>query len=111
LLVLAIRFGMQHLFLFFIFLVTQQPTHEQKDYDSKDRLSEEQTNMQPHWYIPPQTLNSASLEQMLHKGPISKSRAQECKDLRLKASEEEVDCAFPIFWREYGLSHLLFSIY
>ncbi|KAG1930138.1 hypothetical protein F2P79_022560 [Pimephales promelas] len=40
-------------------------------------------------YIPPKTLNSTSLEQMLDKGLISKSRATECKDLHLKASEEE----------------------
>ncbi|XP_052009945.1 uncharacterized protein LOC127662694 [Xyrauchen texanus] len=64
-------------------------------------------------YIPPQTINSASLEQMLDKGLISKSRAQECKDLHLKASEEEVDCVVPIFWGEYGLSqtYIYFSVF
>lgn len=46
LLVLAIHFRMLHLFFVLYSLVAQQPTHEQKDSFSEDRLSEKQTNNQ-----------------------------------------------------------------
>nr|XP_055024083.1 uncharacterized protein LOC129414162 [Misgurnus anguillicaudatus] len=64
-------------------------------------------------YIPPPPLNSISLDKMLDKGLISKSRLQECRDLHLKSSEEGVDCVFPVFWGEHGLSqrYIYFSVF
>ncbi|KAA0721253.1 hypothetical protein E1301_Tti018150s11, partial [Triplophysa tibetana] len=64
-------------------------------------------------YVPPAPLNPGDLDRMFNKGLISKSRLQECKEMHLKASEEEVDCVFPIFWGEYGLSetYIYFSVF
>nr|XP_055024869.1 uncharacterized protein LOC129414781 [Misgurnus anguillicaudatus] len=64
-------------------------------------------------YIPPPRLNDVSLDKMLDNGLISISGLQECKYIHLKAREEGVDCVFPVFWGEYGLSqrYIYFSVF
>lgn len=58
-------------------------------------------------------LRTESSQEMLEKGLFSKSRQEECTALNNKAGSEDVDCVFPIFWGEHGLSerYLYFSVY
>ncbi|KAL7866110.1 hypothetical protein SRHO_G00113570 [Serrasalmus rhombeus] len=64
-------------------------------------------------YSPPPPLCNASLEEMVEKGIISRTRQQECMALHARACLEEVDCVFPVFWEEFGPSerYIYFSVY
>ncbi|KAG9280291.1 hypothetical protein AMEX_G2979, partial [Astyanax mexicanus] len=64
-------------------------------------------------YSPPPALRNDSLQEMVEKGLISKSRQEDCMSLKQKAFLAEVDCVFPVFWGDYGLSerYIYFSVY
>ncbi|XP_067308141.1 uncharacterized protein [Pseudorasbora parva] len=65
-----------------------------------------------HAYIPPPALNNKSVKEMAEKGLISTPRQEECMALYPRASSEEVDCVFPIFWGKHSLSegYIFFSV-
>ncbi len=64
-------------------------------------------------YSPPTALCNESLQEMQEKGLCSKSRLEECTAVNQQACSEDIDCVFPIFWGEHGLSerYVYFSVY
>ncbi|XP_016402574.1 uncharacterized protein LOC107735388, partial [Sinocyclocheilus rhinocerous] len=64
-------------------------------------------------YSPPPALRNESLQEMQEKGLCSKSRLEECTAVNQQAYSEDIDCVFPIFWGEHGLSerYIYFSVY
>ncbi|XP_073685728.1 uncharacterized protein [Garra rufa] len=63
-------------------------------------------------YSAPPALREDALQSMVDNGLLSKTRQDECLQLRIKSITNGVDCVFPIFWNEQtSVRFVYFSVF